>query len=120
MHHLKVLSPELADFMEELVDAGACGGARCHTCPFFIPGNASREGKTCASCPMRLFSLARQTANRIAQMGGYVYDRVTGHLVTGEPSDGHPQEELTPDFQLFRPFNANNPTWTLFWPELLI
>jgi hypothetical protein len=38
----------------------------------------------------------------------------------GEPSDGHPQEELTPDFQLFRGLNHNNATWTLYWPDLII
>ena len=36
------------------------------------------------------------------------------------PSDGHPQEELTPDFGWFRALSYNNPTWTLFWPELII
>jgi len=36
------------------------------------------------------------------------------------PSDGHPQEELTPDFGWFRALSYNNPTWTLYWPELII
>ena len=36
------------------------------------------------------------------------------------PSDGHPQEELTPDFNWFRPLSYNNPTWTLYWPELIV
>jgi hypothetical protein len=36
------------------------------------------------------------------------------------PSDGHPQEELTPDFGWFRPLAHNNATWTLYWPELII
>jgi hypothetical protein len=36
------------------------------------------------------------------------------------PSDGHPQEELTPDFGWFRALAHNNPTWTLYWPELII
>ena len=35
-----------------------------------------------------------------------------------EPSDGHPQEELTPDFGWFRPLSFNNSTWVLYWPEL--
>jgi hypothetical protein len=34
------------------------------------------------------------------------------------PNDGHPQEEMTPDFAWFRPLSANNPTWVLYWPEL--
>ncbi|MDP9127318.1 MAG: hypothetical protein M3N08_03515 [Pseudomonadota bacterium] len=34
------------------------------------------------------------------------------------PSDGHPQEEHTPDFGWFRPLAHNNPTWVLYWPEL--
>jgi len=42
------------------------------------------------------------------------------YVSCGEPSDGHPQEELTPDFQLFRGFQHNNATWTLYWPELII
>ena len=120
MYHPDVLSPELADFMDELAVAGTCGGARCHSCPFFIPGNATREGKACASCPMRLYELARRTVGRIANMGHMAYDQVTGNLVVGEPSDGHPQEELTPDFQLYRPLSFNNPTWTLYWPDLII
>jgi hypothetical protein len=41
------------------------------------------------------------------------------HGIT-HPSDGHPQEELTPDFGWFRSLSYNNPTWTLFWPELII
>ena len=36
------------------------------------------------------------------------------------PSDGQPQEELTPDFNWFRPLSWNNPTWTLYWPELIV
>ncbi len=43
-----------------------------------------------------------------------------GILGITHPSDGHPQEELTPDFGWFRPLAFNNPTWTLFWPELII
>jgi hypothetical protein len=35
-----------------------------------------------------------------------------------EPSDGHPQEELTPDFGWFRPLSFNNSTWVLYWPDL--
>ena len=35
-----------------------------------------------------------------------------------DPSDGHPQEEHTPDFGWFRPLAHNNPTWVLYWPEL--
>jgi hypothetical protein len=34
------------------------------------------------------------------------------------PSDGHPQEEHTPDFGWFRPLAHNNPTWVLYWPDL--
>jgi hypothetical protein len=34
------------------------------------------------------------------------------------PSDGHPQEEHTPDFGWFRPLAHNNATWVLYWPEL--
>jgi hypothetical protein len=37
-----------------------------------------------------------------------------------DPSDGHPQEELTPDFNWFRSLTYNNPTWTLYWPDLII
>lgn len=37
-----------------------------------------------------------------------------------EPSDGHPQEELTPDFGWFRPLSFNNTTWVLYWPDLEI
>lgn len=36
----------------------------------------------------------------------------------GDPSDGHPQEELTPDFAHFRPLSHNNQTWLNYWPEL--
>jgi len=36
------------------------------------------------------------------------------------PSDGHPQEEMAPDFGWFRPLAHNNATWTLYWPELII
>ncbi len=36
------------------------------------------------------------------------------------PSDGHPQEELSPDFGWFRPLSFNNATWTLYWPDLII
>jgi len=36
------------------------------------------------------------------------------------PSDGHPQEELVPDFALFRPLSFNNATWTLYWPDLIV
>jgi len=36
------------------------------------------------------------------------------------PSDGHPQQEHCPDFNWFRPLTWNNPTWTLYWPELII
>jgi len=43
-----------------------------------------------------------------------------GILSITHPSDGHPQEELTPDFNWFRPLTWNNPTWTLYWPELSI
>lgn len=35
-----------------------------------------------------------------------------------DPSDGHPQEEHTPDFGWFRPLAHNNQTWVLYWPEL--
>lgn len=35
-----------------------------------------------------------------------------------DPSDGHPQEEHTPDFGWFRPLAHNNTTWVLYWPEL--
>lgn len=37
-----------------------------------------------------------------------------------QPSDGHPQEELTPDFGWFRPLAHNNTTWVLYWPELTV
>ncbi len=37
-----------------------------------------------------------------------------------EPSDGHPQEEQTPDFAWFRPLSHNVPTWVLYWPELMV
>ncbi len=37
-----------------------------------------------------------------------------------EPSDGHPQEEHTPDFGWFRPLSHNNTTWVLYWPDLEI
>jgi hypothetical protein len=43
-----------------------------------------------------------------------------GILGITHPSDGHPQEELTPDFGWFRPLSYNNMTWTLYWPELII
>ena len=36
------------------------------------------------------------------------------------PSDGHPMQELSPDFNWFRPLSWNNPTWTLYWPELIV
>jgi hypothetical protein len=36
----------------------------------------------------------------------------------GEPSDGHPQEELTPDFQCFRALGHNISTRVLYWPDL--
>jgi hypothetical protein len=41
-------------------------------------------------------------------------------LGLSEPSDGHPQEELTPDFCWFRPLAQNNQTWVLYWPELTV
>jgi hypothetical protein len=47
-------------------------------------------------------------------------ERRPGILGITHPSDGHPQEELTPDFGWFRPLAFNNPTWTLYWPELII
>lgn len=47
-------------------------------------------------------------------------DRRPGILSITHPSDGHPQEELTPDFGWFRALGHNNNTWTLFWPELII
>jgi hypothetical protein len=42
------------------------------------------------------------------------------HVQIIHPSDGHPQEELSPDFNWFRPLSWNNPTWTLYWPELTV
>ena len=69
MYHQNVHPLELADFMDELAVAGTCGGARCHSCPFFIPGNATREGKACASCPMRLYELARRHGRPDRQTG---------------------------------------------------
>ena len=36
------------------------------------------------------------------------------------PSDGHPQEEMVPDFGWFRPLTYNNQTWILYWPELTV
>ncbi|MDE1900457.1 MAG: hypothetical protein KGI37_02290 [Alphaproteobacteria bacterium] len=47
-------------------------------------------------------------------------DGRSGILGIIHPSDGHPQEELTPDFNWFRPLSYNNPTWTLYWPELTV
>jgi hypothetical protein len=47
-------------------------------------------------------------------------EKRVGILSITHPSDGHPQEELTPDFGWFRPLAHNNATWTLYWPELII
>jgi hypothetical protein len=47
-------------------------------------------------------------------------ERRPGVLGIMHPSDGHPQEELTPDFGWFRALAHNNNTWTLYWPELII
>ena len=47
-------------------------------------------------------------------------DKRPGILGITHPSDGHPQEELTPDFGWFRALSHNNATWTLYWPELII
>ncbi|HUY68125.1 MAG TPA: hypothetical protein VMV79_02355 [Alphaproteobacteria bacterium] len=45
-----------------------------------------------------------------------------GPMVLGltQPSDGHPQEEMVPDFAWFRPLAHNNQTWVLYWPELTV
>jgi len=57
--------------------------------------------------------------------GAEMFFRRDGHQrprIVGitHPSDGHPQEELTPDFGWFRALAHNNATWTLYWPELII
>ena len=36
----------------------------------------------------------------------------------GEPSDGHPQEELTPDFAFYRPMSYNALIRMIYYPDM--
>jgi hypothetical protein len=96
------------------------GGKHCLACPFFH-GGPTRDGKDCVSCPRRLFAHSRREVERAR--GGILATlrrALPVLLAGGEPSDGHPQEELTPDFCWFRPLAHNNQTWVLYWPDLAV
>lgn len=51
---------------------------------------------------------------------------ICGNLITvpyvsvGEPSDGHPQEEMVPDFAWFRPMGHNALIRMIYYPEMEI
>lgn len=51
---------------------------------------------------------------------GGPHQKMAAIMGISEPSDGHPNEELTPDFSLFRPLSHNVATWVLYWPELTV
>jgi hypothetical protein len=96
------------------------GGKHCLACPFFR-GGSTRDGKDCASCPRRLFSHGRREVERKPSGILRALRRLMPTLLSGgAPSDGHPQQEQTPDFCWFRPLAHNNPTWILYWPDLAI
>ncbi|MBV8060324.1 MAG: hypothetical protein JO126_04370 [Alphaproteobacteria bacterium] len=99
---------------EHMSGPHATGGKACFVCPYFR-GEAPRTDKGCSTCPYRMFSISRteQTSTPTSMM-----EQRSSWFGVIEPSDGHPQEEMTPDFGWFRPLSYNVPTWVLYWPEL--
>jgi hypothetical protein len=83
------------------------------------PGQSGRSkggksGKTDQSGVADMFTRAARSVFR------RIHKAYAGVLGLINPSDGHPQQELVPDFGWFRPLSYNNATWVLYWPELEI
>lgn len=102
------------DMWEEHMNSPhATGGKTCFVCPYFR-GDLPRTDKSCATCPYRQFSVSRTEQTAPTQVG----EQRPSWFRVIEPSDGHPQEEMTPDFCWFRPLSYNVNSWVLYWPEL--
>jgi hypothetical protein len=64
---------------------------------------------------------SREICNTPAQLMGRTYSSYFASILgITNPSDGHPQEEMTPDFGWFRQLAHNNQTWINYWPELIV
>jgi hypothetical protein len=80
-------------------------------------GGESEKGKgRFGSGGTTVVSLWRMFANWITSH----HVRMPGVLGVCQPSDGHPMQELVPDFGWFRPLAHNNQTWIMYWPDLTV
>ena len=70
-----------------------------------------------------LFKLAAMEVtmprDQLREKGIYegVFSSIIGLI---HPSDGHPMQEMVPDFCWFRPLSFNNTSWVNAWPDLEI
>jgi len=107
------------DHLNSLLDPAGLAGEEGDPKEEEPPGRRARSkggksGKTGQSGIADMFTRAARDVFR------RIHNAYAGVLGIINPSDGHPQQEMVPDFGWFRPLSHNNATWVLYWPELEI
>jgi len=82
------------------------------------PGRAARsKGKSEKTDTSGVSDMFTSAARDVFRRARNLYAGVLGII---NPSDGHPQQEHTPDWAWFRPISFNRQSWIDIWPELHI